>query len=84
MPKVMLDGDDDVPASQPAGSGGVVSIDSRCHATRCRELGVIGVDSRTSGPPPKRPSVALLGNGAGLTMATYDQIALSGVGVAGA
>jgi succinyl-CoA synthetase beta subunit len=59
------------------------SADSR-FMQRCRELGVIGVDSRTSGPPPKHPSVALLGNGAGLTMATYDQIALSGVGVAGA
>ena len=59
------------------------SADSR-FMQRCRELGVIGVDNRTSGPPPKRPSVALLGNGAGLTMATYDQIALSGVGVAGA
>ena len=51
------------------------SSDSR-FMQRCRELGVIGVDNRTSGPPPKRPSVALLGNGAGLTMATYDQIAL--------
>jgi succinyl-CoA synthetase beta subunit len=59
------------------------SADSR-FMQRCRELGVIGVDSRTSGSPPKCPSVALLGNGAGLTMATYDQIALSGVGVAGA
>jgi succinyl-CoA synthetase beta subunit len=51
---------------------------------RCRELGVIGVDNRALVPPPTRPSVALLGNGAGLTMATYDQIALSGVGVTGA
>ena len=51
---------------------------------RCRELDVIGVDNRRRVPPPARPSVALLGNGAGLTMATYDQIALSGVGVAGA
>src|SRR5215510_2079828 len=60
------------------------SADSR-FMQRCRELGVIGVDSRTrSGHPPRHPSVALLGNGAGLTMATYDQIALSGVDVAGA
>jgi succinyl-CoA synthetase beta subunit len=51
---------------------------------RCRELDVIGVDNRNRVPTPTRPSVALLGNGAGLTMATYDQIALSGVGVAGA
>lgn len=51
---------------------------------RCRALGVIGVDNRASMLRPGRPSVALLGNGAGLTMATYDQIALSGVGVAGA
>jgi succinyl-CoA synthetase beta subunit len=51
---------------------------------RCRELGVIGVDARSCVPPPTRPTVALLGNGAGLTMATYDQIALSGISVAGA
>jgi succinyl-CoA synthetase beta subunit len=51
---------------------------------RCRELDVIGIDNRTRVPAPVRPAVALLGNGAGLTMATYDQIALSGVGVAGA
>jgi succinyl-CoA synthetase beta subunit len=51
---------------------------------RCRELGVIGVDNRSRTPPPVRPAVALLGNGAGLTMATYDQVALSGASVAGA
>jgi len=59
------------------------SADSR-FMQRCRELAVIGVDSRATCQPSRRPSVALLGNGAGLTMATYDQIALSGVGVAGA
>ena len=80
--KVMLD--DDAMFRHPNRPGPAAwSVDSR-FMQRCRELGVIGVDSRTSGPPPKRPSVALLGNGAGLTMATYDQIALSGVGVAGA
>src|SRR5215470_5311777 len=59
------------------------SADSR-FMQRCRELGVIGVDGRATCQPSRCPSVALLGNGAGLTMATYDQIALSGVGVAGA
>jgi succinyl-CoA synthetase beta subunit len=43
---------------------------------------VIGVDNRAA--LAKGKSVSLLGNGAGLTMATYDQVALSGVGVAGA
>jgi succinyl-CoA synthetase beta subunit len=80
--KVALD--DDAMFRHPNRPGPAAwSADSR-FMQRCRELGVIGVDSRTNGPPPKRPSVALLGNGAGLTMATYDQIALSGVGVAGA
>ena len=51
---------------------------------RCRALDVIGVDNRGRTPPPTRPTVAILGNGAGLTMATYDQIALAGVSVAGA
>src|SRR5690606_35042174 len=45
---------------------------------------VIGVDNRRRLPPPAHPTVAVLGNGAGLTMATYDQIALAGVSVAGA
>jgi succinyl-CoA synthetase beta subunit len=51
---------------------------------RCRELDVIGVDNRRRVPAPRRPSVSILGNGAGLTMATYDQVTLSGVDVAGA
>lgn len=51
---------------------------------RCRELDVIGVDNRGRTPQPPRPNVAVLGNGAGLTMATYDQIALAGVNVVGA
>jgi len=81
--KVVLD--DDAMFRHPNRPGPAAwSADSR-FMQRCRELGVIGVDSRTrSGQPPKHPSVALLGNGAGLTMATYDQIALSGVDVAGA
>jgi len=81
--KVVLD--DDAMFRHPNRPGPAAwSADSR-FMQRCRELGVIGVDSRTrSGQPPKHPSVALLGNGAGLTMATYDQIALSGVEVAGA
>jgi succinyl-CoA synthetase beta subunit len=52
-------------------------------AQECRRLGVIGVDNRAN-LPAGRPTVAVLGNGAGLTMATYDQVALFGVGVAGA
>jgi succinyl-CoA synthetase beta subunit len=80
--KVVLD--DDAMFRHPNRPGPAAwSADSR-FMQRCRELGVIGVDSRASDPPPKRPSVSVLGNGAGLTMATYDQIALSGVGVAGA
>jgi len=81
--KVVLD--DDAMFRHPDRPGPAAwSVDSR-FMQRCRELGVIGVDSRTrNGQPPKHPSVALLGNGAGLTMATYDQIALSGVDVAGA
>jgi succinyl-CoA synthetase beta subunit len=80
--KVVLD--DDAVFRHPDRPGPVAwSTDSR-FMQRCRELGVIGVDSRACVPAPTRPSVALLGNGAGLTMATYDQIALSGVGVAGA
>lgn len=59
------------------------SVDS-AFMGRCRELGVIGVDNRGRTPPPSRPNVAVLGNGAGLTMATYDQIALAGLSVAGA
>lgn len=80
--KVVLD--DDAVFRHPNRPGPVAwSTDSK-FMQRCRELGVIGVDSRTCVPAPTRPTVALLGNGAGLTMATYDQIALSGVGVAGA
>jgi succinyl-CoA synthetase beta subunit len=59
------------------------SVDS-AFTQRCRDLGVIGVDNRGRTPPPSRPHVAVLGNGAGLTMATYDQIALAGVSVVGA
>jgi succinyl-CoA synthetase beta subunit len=67
--KIVLD--DDAMFRHPDRPGPVAwSADSK-FMQRCRELGVIG-------------SVALLGNGAGLTMATYDQVALSGVGVVGA
>ena len=80
--KVVLD--DDAVFRHPDRPGPVAwSTDSK-FMQRCRELGVLGVDSRVCVPAPMRPTVALLGNGAGLTMATYDQIALSGIGVAGA
>lgn len=82
--KVVLD--DDAVFRHPARSVPVAwTTDSR-FMQRCRELGVIGVDNRGAlrGGRGMSRSVSLLGNGAGLTMATYDQIALSGVGVAGA
>ena len=76
--------DDDAVSRHPARSGPVAwSSDSR-FMQRCRELGVIGVDNRSRLPAPTRPTVAILGNGAGLTMATYDQISLAGVSVVGA
>jgi len=78
--KVVLD--DDAVHRHPARSTPIAwSTDSK-FMQRCRALGVIGVDNRSALPAGK--NVSLLGNGAGLTMATYDQIALSGVGVAGA
>jgi succinyl-CoA synthetase beta subunit len=80
--KVILD--DDAVSRHPARSGPVAWSSDSEFMQRCRALGVIGVDNRGRSPPPTRPAVSLLGNGAGLTMATYDQIALSGVGVAGA
>lgn len=80
--KIVLD--DDAVSRHPGRSGPVAwSVDS-AFMRRCRELDVIGVDNRGRTPPPTRPNVAVLGNGAGLTMATYDQIALAGVSVAGA
>ena len=80
--KVVLD--DDAVSRHPARSSPVAWSSDSKFMQRCRELGVIGVDNRSRTPPLVRPAVALLGNGAGLTMATYDQIALSGVSVAGA
>jgi succinyl-CoA synthetase beta subunit len=78
--KVVLD--DDAVSRHPARSTPIAwSTDSK-FMQRCRELGVIGVDNRAALKGGR--SVSLLGNGAGLTMATYDQIALSGVNVAGA
>ncbi|MGH8265395.1 MAG: ATP-grasp domain-containing protein [Steroidobacteraceae bacterium] len=80
--KVVLD--DDAVLRHPARSSPVAWSSESRFMQRCRELGVIGVDNRFRTPPLVRPAVALLGNGAGLTMATYDQIALSGASVAGA
>jgi succinyl-CoA synthetase beta subunit len=80
--KVVLD--DDAVARHPARSSPVAWSSESEFMQRCRALGVIGVDNRSRTPALVRPAVALLGNGAGLTMATYDQIALSGVSVAGA
>ena len=78
--KVVLD--DDAVHRHPARSVPVAWTSDSRFMQRCRELGVIGVDNRAALRGGK--SVSLLGNGAGLTMATYDQVALSGVGVAGA
>jgi succinyl-CoA synthetase beta subunit len=80
--KVVLD--DDAVFRHPARSVPVAWSTDSSFMQRCRSLGVIGVDNRSRLPPLTRPAVSLLGNGAGLTMATYDQIALSGVSVAGA
>ncbi|MCC7045930.1 MAG: hypothetical protein IT562_04385 [Alphaproteobacteria bacterium] len=79
--KIVLD--DDAVARHPARSGPIAWATDSAFMQRCRELGAIGVDNRERMPPPARPSVAILGNGAGLTMATYDQVSLEGVGVAG-
>jgi succinyl-CoA synthetase beta subunit len=78
--KVVLD-DDAVHRHPARGTPVAWTTDSR-FMQRCRELHVIGVDNRAALKGGK--SVSLLGNGAGLTMATYDQVALAGVGVAGA
>jgi succinyl-CoA synthetase beta subunit len=80
--KVVLD--DDAVSRHPARSSPIAWSSDSEFMQRCRALGVIGVDNRFRAPALVRPAVALLGNGAGLTMATYDQIALSGVSVAGA
>ena len=80
--KVLLD--DDAVSRHPARSGPIAWSSDSAFMQRCRELDVIGVDNRRRVPAPRRPSVSILGNGAGLTMATYDQVTLSGVDVAGA
>jgi succinyl-CoA synthetase beta subunit len=80
--KVVLD--DDAVFRHPDRASPVAWTSDSRFMQRCRELGVIGVDARSALQPGHPPSVALLGNGAGLTMATYDQIALSGAAVAGA
>lgn len=80
--KIVLD--DDAVFRHPSRSGPIAWSTDSVFMQRCRQLGVIGVDNRDGVPPPVRPTVAILGNGAGLTMATYDQISLAGVCVAGA
>jgi succinyl-CoA synthetase beta subunit len=76
--------DDDAVSRHPSRSGPVAWATDSAFMQRCRALDVIGVDNRDRNPPPAHPTVAILGNGAGLTMATYDQVALSGVSVSGA
>jgi succinyl-CoA synthetase beta subunit len=78
--KVVLD--DDAVDRHPGRAASVAWTSDGAFMRRCRELGAIGVDNRAAAG--EGPSVALLGNGAGLTMATYDLIALEGVAVAGA
>jgi len=80
--KVVLD--DDAVSRHKTRSEPIAWVSDSKFMQRCRELDVIGVDNRARLPLPKRPHVAILGNGAGLTMATYDQIFLSGVDVVGA
>ena len=81
-PRSLLD--DDAVSRHPARSGPVAWSSDSEFMQRCRELGVIGVDNRPRVPAPRRPSVSILGNGAGLTMATYDQVDALGRHVAGA
>ena len=76
--------DDDAVSRHQGRAGPIAWTTDSAFMQRCRALDVIGVDNRDRTPPPVRPTVAILGNGAGLTMATYDQVALSGVSVAGA
>ena len=80
--KVVLD--DDAVSRHKTRSEPIAWVSDSKFMQRCRELDVIGVDNRARLPVLKRPHVAILGNGAGLTMATYDQIFLSGVDVVGA
>lgn len=81
--KVVLD--DDAVARHPGRAGPVAWASDSAFMQRCRELDVIGVDNRARlAANDGGPSVAILGNGAGLTMATYDQVALGGTDVAGA
>jgi succinyl-CoA synthetase beta subunit len=80
--KVLLD--DDAVSRHPARSRPTAWSSDSAFMRRCRELDVIGVDNRRRVPAPRRPSVSILGNGAGLTMATYDKVTLSGVEVIGA
>lgn len=80
--KVVLD--DDAVSRHKTRSEPIAWVSDSKFMQRCRELDVIGVDNRPRLPLLKRPHVAILGNGAGLTMATYDQIFLSGVDVVGA
>jgi succinyl-CoA synthetase beta subunit len=80
--KIVLD--DDAVDRHPDRSRPVAWAVDSAFMQRCRELGVIGIDNRGRASSPTCPNVAVLGNGAGLTMATYDQIFLAGVSVAGA
>lgn len=80
--KVVLD--DDAVQRHPSRAQPIAWATDSAFMQRCRELNVIGVDNRQRQPGLSRPTVSVLGNGAGLTMATYDQISLSGVDVAGA
>jgi succinyl-CoA synthetase beta subunit len=77
--KIVLD--DDAAARHPARGTPVAWTADSAFMRRCRDLDAIGVDNRAR---ISRPGVAVLGNGAGLTMATYDLVALAGVDVAGA
>lgn len=77
--KIVLD--DDAIGRHSARGTPVAWTSDSAFMRRCRELDAIGVDNRGR---ISSPGVAVLGNGAGLTMATYDLVALAGVDVAGA
>jgi succinyl-CoA synthetase beta subunit len=80
--KVVLD--DDAMFRHPRRPAPVAWTTDSSFMQHCRELGAIGVDNRPAIADAPGGSVAILSNGAGSTMATYDEVFLEGLPVAGA
>lgn len=80
--KVVLD--DDAMFRHPRRPEPVAWTTDSAFMQRCRELGAIGVDNRSAISGTSEGGVAILSNGAGSTMATYDEVFLEGLPVAGA